>query len=142
MTGLLREELGYDGLLLTDSLEMGALRSGYPVPRAAVSALSAGADILCISHGFDIHRRVHASLMASIEQGDIPEQRLNDAVSRILWAKAQYGLLAGAPAVSTGALSSVGSDASRELRAGSRLRRSRSSGMRASCCPLRPVRNP
>jgi len=94
MTGLLRDEMGYDGLLLTDSLEMGALaQSGYPVPAAAVASLAAGADLLCISHGFAVHRQVHAALVQAIEQGEIPMARLDAAVRRILKAKGQYGLL-------------------------------------------------
>jgi len=96
MTGLLRDEMGYDGLLLTDSLEMGALaRSGYPVPAAAVASLAAGADLLCISHGFTVHRQVHAALVQAIERGEIPMARLDAAVRRILKAKDQYGLLDG-----------------------------------------------
>jgi len=96
MTGLLRDEMGYEGLLLTDSLEMGALaQSGYPVPAAAVASLAAGADLLCISHGFTVHRQVHAALVQAVGQGEIPMARLDAAVRRVLQAKDQYGLLAG-----------------------------------------------
>lgn len=100
MTGLLRDEMGYDGLLLTDSLEMGALaRSGYPVPAAAVASLAAGADLLCISHGFTVHRQVHAALVGAVERGEISVARLDAAVRRVLKAKDQYGLLTGSSQV-------------------------------------------
>ena len=96
MTGLLRDEMGYDGLLLTDSLEMGALeRSGYPVPAAAVASLAAGADMLCISHGFSVHRQARAALVQALEREEIPLTRLDAAVRRILTMKGKYGLLDG-----------------------------------------------
>jgi beta-N-acetylhexosaminidase len=113
LTGLLRGEMGYQGLLLTDSLEMGALEtSGYPVPRAAVAACAAGADLLCISHGFEVHRRVHAALTAAVEQGEISRQRLDESVRRVLTTKARYGLLGGAPRSSAATLADVGSQES------------------------------
>ena len=117
MTRLLREELGYDGLLLTDSLEMGGAR-GKRLSRATRGrrrGSAAGADILCISHGFDVHRRAHAALMAAIELGEIPEHRLNDAVGRILRAKARYGLLGGTPVGRARVPIAVGGEASRSL---------------------------
>ena len=100
MTVLLRDEMGYGGLLLTDSLEMGALaQSGYSVPAAAVASLAAGADLLCISHGFTVHRQAHAAMMRAIERGEIPMARLDAAVRRILDAKVQYGVLDGSSRV-------------------------------------------
>lgn len=103
MTGLLRDEMGYDGLLLTDSLEMGALaQSGYSVPAAAVASLAAGADLLCISHGFTVHRQARAALVGAIEREEIPMARLDAAVRRILQAKGQYGVLDGSSQVTQG----------------------------------------
>jgi beta-N-acetylhexosaminidase len=96
MTELLRNEMGYDGLLITDSLEMGALgRSGYPVPSAAVASLAAGADLLCISHGCTVHRQAHAALMQAVEREEISMARLDAAVRSVLVAKVRYGLLDG-----------------------------------------------
>ncbi len=119
MTGLLRDELGYDGLLLTDSLEMGALaRSGFPVPAAAVASLAAGADMLCISHGFTVHRQVHAALVQAVEREQISMARLDAAVRRILTVKGGYGLLdglAGARWTAKQNVSSVGSFETRSL---------------------------
>jgi len=94
LTGLLRDEMGYGGLLVTDSLEMGALaQSGYPVPLAAATALEAGADLLLFNRDHALHRAAFKEIRAWLQDGRIPEARLNEAVRRILQAKARFGLL-------------------------------------------------
>jgi len=94
MTTLLRDEMGYDGLLLTDSLAMGALtQSGYPAPQAAAAALKAGADVLLFQSGYEIHRQAQAMIVERVRRGEIPPERLDEAVRRILTAKARFGLL-------------------------------------------------
>ena len=96
LTGLLREEMGYDGLIFTDSLIMGALvNEGRSIPQAAAAALLAGADVLLFNNGSSLHRMAHAEVVAQIRAGRISEARLDAAVRRILAAKQQYGLLAG-----------------------------------------------
>ncbi len=116
MTELVRHELGHQGLLLTDSLEMGALAtSGYPVPQAAAAALAAGADLLCISHGFEIQRDAYNEVVRQVRAGSISEARLAEAVSRVLSAKERYGILDLAdPRRTTPAVPS-GTAATREL---------------------------
>ncbi len=94
LTNLLRAEMGFDGLVMTDSLEMGALvTSGYPVPQAAATALQAGADILLFNHGFALHRQAFDLIQQRVERGETPMARLDQAVLRILAAKQKYGLL-------------------------------------------------
>ncbi len=94
LTGLLRDELGYDGLILTDSLEMGALaQSGYPVPVAAATALAAGADVLLFNHGHALHRQAHALILDRLARGQLPPGRLDEAAARVLAAKERFGLL-------------------------------------------------
>ncbi|MBP8864788.1 MAG: beta-N-acetylhexosaminidase [Anaerolineae bacterium] len=94
LTGLLRDEMGYGGLLVTDSLEMGALaQSGYPVPLAAATALEAGADLLLFNRDHALHRAAFEELRARVLDGRISETRLNEAVRRVLQAKARFGLL-------------------------------------------------
>ncbi|MDX9956684.1 MAG: beta-N-acetylhexosaminidase [Anaerolineae bacterium] len=93
LTGLLREELGYGGLLVTDSLEMGALaQSGYPVPIAAATALQAGADLLLFNRDHTLHRAAFREIQTWVQDGRIPKSRLNEAVRRVLQAKAAFGL--------------------------------------------------
>lgn len=99
LTDLARTELGFDGLLFTDSLEMGALaRSGYPVPLAAATALLAGADICLFNRGHDLHRQAHAGIMDWLAQGKIPQARLDASAARVLTAKARLGLFDAPPA--------------------------------------------
>lgn len=94
LTGLLRDEMQYDGLIMTDELTMGALAtSGYPAPQAASTALRAGADILLLQTGYTMHRQVHAMLMEHVQRGIIPPARLDQAVERILLAKQKFGML-------------------------------------------------
>ena len=94
LTDLVRGEMRYDGLVMTDELTMGALAiSGYPAPQAAVAALKAGADILLFQTGYAMHRAAHTALVDAVRRGEIPEARLNDAVRRVLRVKEQFGLL-------------------------------------------------
>ncbi len=91
LTGLLRDELGYGGLLVTDSLEMGALvQSGYPVPVAAATALQAGADLLLFNRDHTLHRAAFREIQTWVQDGRIPETRLNEAVRRVLQTKARW----------------------------------------------------
>jgi beta-N-acetylhexosaminidase len=85
VTDLLRGELGFDGAVMTDALEMAAVSATYGVEAAAVRALSAGADTLGLGH--DLHEeaveRVHAAIVAAVESGRLEEARLADAAARI-----------------------------------------------------------
>lgn len=99
LTGLLRDELHFNGLVATDSLEMGALgRSGFPAPRAAARALQAGADLLLFNSGYKLHQDAIAQIAADVRAGTIPVARLDQAVRRVLLAKEHFGLLAPASA--------------------------------------------
>lgn len=106
MTGLIRDEMQYQGLLTTDSLEMGALgESGYPVPQAAAQAFTAGADLLLFNRDHELHRQAYERVLEKLRSGEVPLARLDAAVERILLAKARYGLLD--PAQVTAAASSL-----------------------------------
>ena len=94
LTGLLREELGYDGLIATDSLEMGALTSkGYPAPVAAALAFAAGADVLLFNRDHAMHKEAFANLVRAVREQKVSEGQLDASVQRILNAKARFGLL-------------------------------------------------
>ncbi len=96
LTGLLRGDLGFDGLVVTDSLEMGALRNslGLSPAEAAATAFAAGADLLLFNQGHADHRAAHALIVQQLTTGAIPMARLDDAVLRVLRAKERFGLLA------------------------------------------------
>ncbi|MGW0671105.1 glycoside hydrolase family 3 protein [Streptomyces sp. NPDC002746] len=86
LTGLLREELGYDGLIVTDAVEMQAIASTYGIERGSVLAIAAGADALCVGGGLDDDTtvlRLRDALVAAVRAGELPEERLADAAARV-----------------------------------------------------------
>lgn len=89
MTGLLREELGFDGLAVTDALNMGALVTRYGPAGIALQALRAGADVLLMPTD---PRLVVDSLAAAVRAGRLSEDRVDRSVRRVLEAKAAIGL--------------------------------------------------
>ena len=94
LTGLLRNELGHDGLIATDSLEMGALAvHGYPPPIAATLAFAAGADLLLFNRDHAMHREAFTNLLQIIEDGKVSQEQLNASVRRILETKGKYNIL-------------------------------------------------
>jgi beta-N-acetylhexosaminidase len=91
-TGLLRDELVYDGLAVTDDLGAGAIKAGYTVPEAAVAAIQAGADMVQIASPED-QEGVREALLGAVRSGAISEERLAEAAGRVLELKRARGLL-------------------------------------------------
>ncbi|MEU5163632.1 glycoside hydrolase family 3 N-terminal domain-containing protein [Streptomyces sp. NPDC020875] len=86
LTGLLREELGFDGLIVTDGMEMQAIAAVYGIERGSVLALAAGADAICVGGGLADEATVLAlrdAIVAAVRDGDLPEERLADAAARV-----------------------------------------------------------
>ena len=85
LTTLLREELGFQGLVITDALEMRAISDGVGVEEAAVRALAAGADALCVGH--DLHEEAVAAIVravaAAVAAGRLSLERLEEAAGRV-----------------------------------------------------------
>jgi beta-N-acetylhexosaminidase len=119
LTGLLREQMGYQGLILTDALDMGAIKKDRSAAEAAVVAFQAGADVLLIA-GIEQEDRARlaegpAAMLAAVQSGRVSEERLNESVLRILEAKARRGLLDRSALVTPVDLSPVGSAAHQAL---------------------------
>jgi beta-N-acetylhexosaminidase len=91
LTGLLREKVGFDGVIVTDCLEMKAVADGWGVARAAVLAAKAGADILLICHTFERQKEAFDALKAAVETGELPESRVDESNARIQKLKASLG---------------------------------------------------
>jgi beta-N-acetylhexosaminidase len=91
-TGLLRDELGFDGLAVTDDLGAGAIKAGHTVPEAAVAAIQAGADMVQIASPED-QVGVREALLGAVRSGAISEERLAEAAGRVLELKRARGLL-------------------------------------------------
>lgn len=87
LTGLLREELGFDGLIVTDCMEMNAVTQGIGVGEAVVQAVLAGADLLLVSHTYDSQLEAVDSLERAVAKGRLPEERIDASVERILRLK-------------------------------------------------------
>ncbi|MFS0695335.1 glycoside hydrolase family 3 protein [Streptomyces nitrosporeus] len=86
LTGLLRRELGYDGLIVTDGMEMDAIAGTYGIERGSVLAIAAGADAICVGGGLadeETVLRLRDALVAAVRGGDLPEERLADAAARV-----------------------------------------------------------
>ncbi len=83
LTDLLRGEMGYDGVVISDCLEMAAIADGVGVPRAAVATLRAGADVVLISHREEQQRAAIEAVLAAVEQGEIDAARLEQALGRV-----------------------------------------------------------
>lgn len=92
VTDILREEMGFDGVICTDDLTMGAITEAYGIGEAAVRAVEAGCDLLLVCHEEENLEAVYTALLSAVESGRISEQRLNESVLRILSLKTEYGL--------------------------------------------------
>jgi len=80
LQGILREELGYEGVIVTDALEMGAITQTYPVDEACILALEAGADVLlCVKD----YRHCVDAIVAAVESGRLSESRIDESLERI-----------------------------------------------------------
>lgn len=88
VTRLLREELGYEHLVVTDDLEMGAIARHCEIEAAVVRAFFAGQDMLLICSKPDMIRRGHEALVMMAEKGKLPPERLNESLRRIAECKA------------------------------------------------------
>jgi len=87
---LLRGELGYDGLIMSDALEMGAICDNYTPGEAAVLCLLAGNDIILGPRNYPV---AFEAVLEAVEQGRISETLLNEKVRRILRYKLRHGLM-------------------------------------------------
>lgn len=91
LTGLLRDELGFTGLVVTDAMDMGAIVKTFGNTNAAVMAIKAGADMLLQPLPNDVKPMIDA-VTTAVERGEIGEARIDQSVRRILAAKQRMGL--------------------------------------------------
>src|SRR5436305_3418442 len=85
LTGLLRGELGFTGVIVSDALEMRATRDLFGIPRAAVLAVAAGTDLLCLGRegSEDDYLAVRDALVAAVRDGMLDGERLEEAADRV-----------------------------------------------------------
>ncbi|WP_153176040.1 glycoside hydrolase family 3 protein, partial [Streptomyces sp. E2N171] len=94
LQGVLRGELGFDGVIVTDALNMAGVRTKYGDDRVPVLALKAGADQLLFPPDIDV---AYHGVLSAVRYGEITEARLDESVLRILRLKDKVGLLDGSP---------------------------------------------
>ena len=99
VTGLLREEMAFDGLIMTDAIEMDAIDTTLSYGEASIRAIEAGIDIVAFgAHlGPDTQANAMQAVADAVRAGRISEERINESVRRILDAKARYGVLDWTP---------------------------------------------
>ena len=90
ISGLLRNEIGYQGLVVTDCFEMNAILRAFSLSEAAVYAIEASSDIITVSHTFGRQQMVWQSLYDAVKDKKISEHMLNRTLSRILTFKEKY----------------------------------------------------
>ncbi|MBF0507655.1 MAG: beta-N-acetylhexosaminidase [Deltaproteobacteria bacterium] len=90
ITGLLRQDLGYDGVVITDDLEMGAMSAHFELELVVTQALRAGADILLICEHPQTIRRAFGAVLQAVRDGNLPWSTIERAVNRILSLKNGY----------------------------------------------------
>lgn len=85
--GMLRDSLGYTGIIVTDSLSMGAITDYYTPAEAAVAALKAGCGIPLMPERLD---EAYQGVLSAVQVGELTEERLDESLTRILTAKQEY----------------------------------------------------
>lgn len=92
VTGLLREKLGFEGVIFTDDLTMGAVADTYGMGEAVVKAVEAGDDMCLVCHGLDNAKAAYQALLFAVEDGTLTRERLEESAYRILSLKEAYGV--------------------------------------------------
>ena len=113
LQGLLREELGFRGIIITDDLFMGAISKSYGLAEAAIRSINAGADIVLMCHKPDEQAIAIEAIWEAARSGRIAMDRIESSVRRVLSVKALFGILT--PPVRARKPQGVGSQANRRL---------------------------
>lgn len=121
ITGLLKEQMGFEGIVVTDAMNMAGVADYWDPVQAAVNAIRAGADMICMPCTLSCREDVKtlesivAGITAAVEEGALSTDRIDDAVRRILTVKKNRGILNGNGSLSEEkALAVVGCEANRE----------------------------
>ncbi|WP_442604244.1 beta-N-acetylhexosaminidase [Paenibacillus sp. KN14-4R] len=92
ITDLLRKDLNFQGVIVSDDLTMAAITSQHEIGDAAVMAIQAGTDLVMVCHEYDNQTRVLHSLKRAVENGEITTEQLNHSVARVLKMKDKYNM--------------------------------------------------
>ena len=92
ITDWLRKDMGYNGVVVTDDMDMGALAKHYTFGDMAVQSILAGSDILLVCHEYEHMQEAYNGLMKAVKDGRISKERLDGSVKRILLMKMSRGM--------------------------------------------------
>lgn len=87
MTDLLRNELGYKGIIITDDMEMGAVANHNDFRSIGIKAVKAGVDIVLVCHEYQHQQEVYLGLLDAVNSGEISQERIDESVKRIIKVK-------------------------------------------------------
>lgn len=92
VTGVLRKQLGFEGIIITDDMTMKAIVNTFEIGEAALSAVKAGNDIVLVAHDYANVVKVKDAILQAVKTGEISEKRIDESVNRILSIKKKYNL--------------------------------------------------
>lgn len=92
ISGLLRNKLGFDGVVVTDCMEMKAIADNWGTPEAAVMAIEAGVDLVLVCHTRSTQQETREAILKAVVDGRIPESRLDESIRRIRALKERFKL--------------------------------------------------
>lgn len=107
-TGILKEELGFEGVVLLDEITMGGIIERFDVPEACILAINAGGDQILFRDEGGVIDEAFPAMVNAVKDGTISEDRINDAVRRTLSVKYDYGFFEGPRTVRDAAAASAG----------------------------------
>lgn len=87
LTGLLREELGFEGLIITDGMQMKAIADTYGTVEGSLMAIEAGANLVCICHSEELQKEAVEHVFNAVKNGRLSEATINERVSKVLECK-------------------------------------------------------
>ncbi len=93
VTGILRDQLGYEGVIMTDDLYMAGVAANYTFPQRVLGAVLAGHDMVCSMFQLGAVQWAEQILQNAVADGQLTKARIDESVRRILLLKLQYGLL-------------------------------------------------
>lgn len=107
ITGVLREKLGFTGVITTDAMGMGAIVNRWGIPRACVLAVKAGCNLLLVKNDEEVRTQSFFALKQAVEDGEITEEELDNSVRYVLNMKYDQGLFENGGVVDSGRATAV-----------------------------------
>ncbi|MGE4272498.1 MAG: beta-N-acetylhexosaminidase [Desulfitobacterium sp.] len=92
ITDILRDDMGFEGVVITDDMTMGAILENYEIGQAAVKSLQAGSDIVLVCHDFAKEEAVLQAILTAARTGEISTAKIDESVYRVLALKKKYAL--------------------------------------------------